>query len=309
MYKQEHEDNQYNENVENSSVEMAQDLSKDSVLKSGRSKNEQNRRSAKRRGGSGGVETDEENDGNGEVNYTYEMDPTALNLDCWENNDNDNENDAPGAEEGESDYDEEDEYDHGSNANRDNRQAKLAMMLNHQANLIKMNNGGGGGLTGLSDQLFFCEHCEKYFYDEDHLQVHVKRLHGGNKLNACNICGKTYAWKSGLYKHKRHVHNICGKTLNQGNENGMAMASPDNQSHSPNSTEASLPSTPSDLVPPSMSLVATSAGEAADGLPFSPSPPMASVTPPSLSPHSPLQQALLMPALNLITEQMPAIKA
>lgn len=307
MCKQEDEDNRYNENVENGLVEMAQDLSKDSALKSGRKSVEQNRRSAKRRGGGReAVETDEENDGSSEVNYTYEMDPTALNLDCWENGDNDNENDAPGGDDGESDYDEEDEYDNGNIANRENRQAKLAMLLNHQANLIKMNGCGAAGVNG---QLFYCEHCPKYFFDEDHLQVHVKRSHGVNKLNACNICGKTYAWKSGLYKHKRHVHNICGKTLNQGNENGMTLGSSDNQSHSPISTETSLPSTPSDLVPPSMSLIAASTGEADDGSSCSPSPPMASASPPSLSPPSPLQNSLVMPGHNLITEQLPAIKA
>lgn len=61
---------------------------------------------------------------------------------------------------------------------------------------------------GPSGNVYRCEHCPKFFYDVDHLQLHNKRTHGMNKMNECDICGKTYAWKSGLYKHKRHVHGM-----------------------------------------------------------------------------------------------------
>lgn len=208
------------------------------------------------------------------------MDPNSLG--CWNTYDNDE--NVPENPEGDSDgYDEEEDYFENDNASSENH--KLEMLLN-QANMMKMTaNGQFNPQAGF----FYCEHCPKYFFDEDQLHVHIKRSHGLNKLNQCNICGKTYAWKSGLYKHKRHVHGITGKTLNTVNDNGM-----DSQSPSPPTTPTGpVVSMGQSILPP-------------------PPPPMASpqMVVPTLASHAALQSA--MPGMSLIAsliEQPAGIKA
>ncbi len=257
---------------------MVQDLSMDSPRK--KAKNERF------------AETDDENEGINEVNYTYNMDPTALSLGGWENGISDHEVEAAlTAAQSSSDFDEEDEYDNESIANREN-QAKLAMMFKHSnlMHLMKQNR-----LSGLG-QFLVCEKCpEKQYFDEEKLQLHVKREHGVNKMNVCNICGKTYAWKSGLYKHKRHVHNISGKKLTPVNENVMVLGggggSSDNQSMDSSTEATSPPMTPTELVsPPSMmsSLLFANEGTAEVAAAAAPAEaPSEVVAPASFSPSPP----------------------
>lgn len=132
-----------------------------------------------------------------EENYTYEMDPQSLNWDSY------NDENVPENHDESEGYEDDEDYFEAVNRNNPSME-----MMNPTA-LMKLN----GQMNGPQGGFFYCEHCPKYFFDEDHLQVHIKRSHGLNKLNQCTICGKTYAWKSGLYKHKRAVHGITAKTL------------------------------------------------------------------------------------------------
>lgn len=134
-----------------------------------------------------------------EVNYTYEMDPSVLVAPQWDNSD-ENINNNCGSE-GKEDADGGTEDDEYLDSMSRNQNSMLDSMFMAAQKMNQMNVG---------QNFFYCEHCPKYFVDEDHLQLHIKRTHGLNKMNQCNICGKAYAWKSGLYKHKRHVHNIGG---------------------------------------------------------------------------------------------------
>ncbi|KAH9516983.1 hypothetical protein DERF_007685 [Dermatophagoides farinae] len=131
-----------------------------------------------------------------EVNYTYEMDPSVLVAPQWDNSDENIKN--CGSVKEDADGTEEEEYFESMSRNSNSMLDSMFMAAQ------KMNQMNAG------QNFFYCEHCPKYFVDEDHLQLHIKRTHGLNKMNQCNICGKAYAWKSGLYKHKRHVHNIGG---------------------------------------------------------------------------------------------------
>lgn len=177
----ESEDNHKNENAENGVAEKMN------------GKNE--------KGNNNDDECDEDDDQ--EVNYTYELDPNALTQ--WDSYNDEN------VPEGNNDSGEgyEDEEDYFETVNR----SSLEMIFN-QNNIVPRPVPNGGAF-------FYCEHCPKYFFDEDHLQLHIKRSHGMNKLNECNLCGKTYAWKSGLYKHKRAVHNITTKTLANVEQNSI----------------------------------------------------------------------------------------
>lgn len=189
----ENEDNNRNENMENRIVDK--NGFKNKLMNyNGAGSNVAN--------GEDDCESDEAPDDS--VNYTYEMDPNTL---TWENSSHDENipeaNQETGA--GSDEYcDEDDEYFEANGRTSNGVDSMAAMNQAHLLNKMNNNNNQYNPQGGL----FYCEHCPKYFFDEDHLQLHNKRSHGLNKLNQCNICGKTYAWKSGLYKHKRHVHNI-----------------------------------------------------------------------------------------------------
>ena len=127
------------------------------------------------------------------------MDPSVLVAPQWDNSD-ENINNNCGSE-GKEDADGGTEDDEYLDSMSRNQNSMLDSMFMAAQKMNQMNVG---------QNFFYCEHCPKYFVDEDHLQLHIKRTHGLNKMNQCNICGKAYAWKSGLYKHKRHVHNIGG---------------------------------------------------------------------------------------------------
>ena len=149
-------------------------------------------------------DSDDDDDDN-EVNYTYELDPNVLNYDSY-NDENMPEN--PG-DENDEEYDDKEDVFESFNRNQPLEQ------IYAQANLMRMQGQGQQcDDNGQQGGFYYCEFCPKYYFDPDQLKLHMKRSHGANKLNECNICGKTYAWKSGLYKHKRHVHGISGKNLN-----------------------------------------------------------------------------------------------
>lgn len=163
----------------------------------------------------GKLKVEYDSDDSNEANYTYEFDPK--NFAHWENNngngnlkgEDDGDGDGDGDGEGEGDDDGEDEdYFEG-----------ISTSFPYQAAL----NGQQGP--------FDCIKCTKRFYDMNQLEIHFKRTHNLNKGNQCHICGKAYAWKSGLYKHKRHVHNIGGNgrhpTSNSENKSDNSLESPD----------------------------------------------------------------------------------
>ena len=53
-----------------------------------------------------------------------------------------------------------------------------------------------------------CHFCEKFFFDENILSLHVKALHqqGDEKLFSCETCEKSFKTKKYLHNHKRIVH-------------------------------------------------------------------------------------------------------
>lgn len=161
--------------------------------------------------GSNGEDEEYESDEEQEVNYTYELDPSALAQ--WDNSGAEETGllDGSNLDETGEGADEEDYFE------SINRSQALEMILQQQ---IKSINGQMNG----SGQMHTCEHCQKVYFDESQLQLHIKRSHGVNKLNICEMCGKTYAWKSGLYKHKRHVHGIVSSKSVPVNNHIMSMA-------------------------------------------------------------------------------------
>lgn len=169
-------------------------------------------------------DNNDDSDDSQEVNYTYEMDPDFL---THLNNNGDSNNYKISKMAANHDEEERmDEEDYFEESNRNSYHMK-------NSPCIRNNNNE----EPIPENVFHCDHCSKFFYDEDHLQLHFKRTHGLNKINRCDICGKAYAWKSGLYKHKRHVHNIGG--------NGKPLSPPNENIYlSPESPADSQPSTP-----------------------------------------------------------------
>lgn len=145
-----------------------------------------------------------DSDESNEANYTYEFDPKNF----WENTDGNGNIRTDG--EGEA---EEEDYFEG--------------ISTIQYPMPVMN-----GSTEQQQGPFDCIKCSKRFHDINQLDIHFKRSHNLNKGNQCHICGKAYAWKSGLYKHKRHVHNIGGNGRQQSgnaeNKSDNSLGSPDN---------------------------------------------------------------------------------
>lgn len=81
---------------------------------------------------------------------------------------------------------------------------------------------------------------------------HQKQQAGLGKHNVCDICGKTYAWKSGLYKHKRQMHSIITKTSGEAEAappGGADTAANDNTANADNFGPVDL----STLLPPAPS--------------------------------------------------------
>jgi uncharacterized Zn-finger protein len=53
-------------------------------------------------------------------------------------------------------------------------------------------------------EIIHCNLCPRVFSQTSSLSIHMKRIHGNEqKEHICELCGKKYAWRSGLYKHMR----------------------------------------------------------------------------------------------------------
>ena len=62
---------------------------------------------------------------------------------------------------------------------------------------------------------FACAECDKNFYDESSLRLHVRTKHRGEKPFRCQYCSKKYASHSGLYCHLNRSRNQCSAMHHQ----------------------------------------------------------------------------------------------
>ena len=51
-----------------------------------------------------------------------------------------------------------------------------------------------------------CDSCEKTFFEENHLKIHIRTVHTKIKNYKCNYCEKTFKNKGNLSAHET-VHN------------------------------------------------------------------------------------------------------
>ena len=58
-----------------------------------------------------------------------------------------------------------------------------------------------------SQRNFKCDRCILSFKTSKILQEHVENIHEGKK-HKCDICGKLFSQKSGIYTHMRSVHKL-----------------------------------------------------------------------------------------------------
>ncbi|CAG7717099.1 unnamed protein product [Allacma fusca] len=56
------------------------------------------------------------------------------------------------------------------------------------------------------DPQFSCTECNKKYYHEKTLQMHIA-THGGAKPHPCKLCSKSFAWKSALKYHNWRFHS------------------------------------------------------------------------------------------------------
>ena len=55
---------------------------------------------------------------------------------------------------------------------------------------------------------FICEFCSKAFISNSQLKKHVSFHHLKDPSHKCDICGKLFSQKSGIYTHMRSVHKL-----------------------------------------------------------------------------------------------------
>jgi len=51
--------------------------------------------------------------------------------------------------------------------------------------------------------LIHCALCPRVFSQSSSLSIHMRRIHSEDKEHICQLCGKKYSWRSGLYKHMK----------------------------------------------------------------------------------------------------------
>ncbi|XP_034018545.1 GDNF-inducible zinc finger protein 1 [Thalassophryne amazonica] len=73
-----------------------------------------------------------------------------------------------------------------------------------------------------TDIIYRCEMCEKTFANRSNLKIHEKHVHSNERLFACQVCTKTFKRKKDVTRHHRQVHEHsmvvhicpeCGKAL------------------------------------------------------------------------------------------------
>ena len=63
----------------------------------------------------------------------------------------------------------------------------------------------------LGEKNFKCDKCHKAFAGNSARYHHNKKVHEGVEFH-CQICGKNFAYKKGLQRHKVNVHKV-GKSV------------------------------------------------------------------------------------------------
>ena len=72
-----------------------------------------------------------------------------------------------------------------------------------------------------NDKNHQCDICANTFTFQSNLISHIKRVHGGMKVNECKLCSKTFFTKLGLKRHEKKIHTgrsaceMCAKTFGQ----------------------------------------------------------------------------------------------
>ena len=57
---------------------------------------------------------------------------------------------------------------------------------------------------------YSCNYCLKVMKGKTHMRRHI-RIHTGEKLFQCSICGKSFSQKVALQSHMRSIHNFYSK--------------------------------------------------------------------------------------------------
>ncbi|XP_054474605.1 GDNF-inducible zinc finger protein 1 [Anoplopoma fimbria] len=73
-----------------------------------------------------------------------------------------------------------------------------------------------------ADVIYRCEICQQTFANRSNLKIHEKHVHSSERLFSCEICAKTFKRKKDVVRHQRQVHERnnmrhvcpnCGKAL------------------------------------------------------------------------------------------------
>ena len=98
----------------------------------------------------------------------------------------------------------------------DRSYSQTSHLYSHQRKLHGRETGNKPPHPSLiSDGKYKCEFCETYFTRMDNLYAHQREKHGraaGRKRKTnqgtvpCNICGKLFYDKAGVYNHTKRIH-------------------------------------------------------------------------------------------------------
>ena len=70
-----------------------------------------------------------------------------------------------------------------------------------------------------------CDICNQEFIDKRYVAKHILVIHGGKKPYSCDICKKNFNSATSVRRHKRNVHKIIPKYLNESKESNETMQS------------------------------------------------------------------------------------